>query len=70
MRYVEIEPRNGSHYIVIDGQEWSRHNDVKIAEKVRDQLLAEEIQRAQCVPMDRQWEVELRAMHRAEEMER
>jgi hypothetical protein len=70
MRYVEIEPRNGSHYIVIDGQEWSRHNDVKIAEKVRDQLLAEEIQRAQCVSMDRQWEVKLRAMDHAEEMER
>ena len=44
MRYVEIVPKRGSHYIIVDGKEWSRHNDVKIAEQVRDQILVSELQ--------------------------
>jgi hypothetical protein len=46
MRYVEIVPRNGSHYVIVDGKEWSRHDDVKIAEQVRDQILVSQLQRA------------------------
>jgi hypothetical protein len=30
----------------VDGKEWSRHNDVKIAEQVRDEILVSELQRA------------------------
>ena len=45
MRYVEIVPRNGSHYVIVDGKEWSRHDDVKIAEQVRDQILVSQLQR-------------------------
>ena len=50
MRYCEIVPRNGSHYLIVrglDGQpfEWSRHNSVKIAEQVRHQLVMAEVQR-------------------------
>jgi hypothetical protein len=39
-------PRNGSHYVIVDGKEWSRHDDVKIAEQVRDQILVSQLQRA------------------------
>ncbi len=46
MKYIEIQPRDGGHFIIVDGKEVSRHDDVKIAEQVRNQLLAEEIQRA------------------------
>jgi len=46
MRYAEIVPKNGSHYVIVDGKEWSRHNDVKTAEQVRDQIIALEIERA------------------------
>jgi len=45
MRYAEIVPRNRSHYIIVDGVEWSRHNDVKIAEAVRQELIREEVER-------------------------
>jgi hypothetical protein len=41
MRYAEIVPKNGSHYVIVDGKEWSRHDDVKIAEQVRDQIVTE-----------------------------
>jgi hypothetical protein len=41
MRYAEIVPKNGSHQIVVDGKEWSRHDDVKIAEQVRSQIVAD-----------------------------
>ena len=40
MRSIEIIPRDGSHYILVDGKEWSRHNDLKIAEQVRAELNA------------------------------
>lgn len=46
--YAEIVPKNGSHYVVVDGQQWSRHDDVKIAELVRHELageFAEKLQR-------------------------
>ena len=33
MKYAEIVPKNGSHYVVIDGQEYSRHDSVEIAEE-------------------------------------
>jgi hypothetical protein len=39
MRSIEIQPRNGSHYILVDGKQWSRHNELKIAEQVRNQLI-------------------------------
>jgi phage/plasmid primase-like uncharacterized protein len=45
MSYAEIEARNGSFYIVVDGKDWSRHNDLKIAEQVRAELIREEAER-------------------------
>jgi hypothetical protein len=45
MRSIEIQPRNGSHYVIVDGKEWSRHNDVKIAEQVRRELIREQVER-------------------------
>lgn len=42
MRSIEIIPRDGSHYILVDGKEWSRHNDLKIAEQVRAELMRDE----------------------------
>ena len=47
MRYLEIIPKNGSHYLVRDGQEISRHDDVKIAEAVRWELLKEFVSEAE-----------------------
>ena len=41
MKYAEIVPKNGSHYVIVDGKEWSRHDDVKIAEQVRNQIVTE-----------------------------
>jgi len=43
MRYAEIVPKNGSHYVIVDGKEWSRHDDVKIAEQVRHQIVADAV---------------------------
>jgi hypothetical protein len=39
MRYCEIVPRNGYHYVTVDGVEWSRHDDVEVAEKVRSGII-------------------------------
>jgi hypothetical protein len=41
MRYLEIIPRNGSHYFVMDGREISRHNNIRITEAVREEILRE-----------------------------
>jgi hypothetical protein len=38
-RHAEIVPREGSHYILIDGQEWSRHGDLAKAEAVRHAIV-------------------------------
>ena len=50
MRYAEIvpDPPNKSHYVIVDGKQWSRHNDVKIAEQVRHEIVgkfAEQLER-------------------------
>jgi len=45
MKYAEIVPKNGRHYVVIDGQEYSRHDSVEIAEEVRNELMNAELQR-------------------------
>jgi hypothetical protein len=45
MRYIEIEPRNGSHYLIVDGQEVSRHNEVITAELVPQQWMFDEVAR-------------------------
>src|SRR5208283_4426034 len=45
MKYAEIVSKNGSHYVVVDGQEYSRHDSVEIAEKVRNELINAELQR-------------------------
>ena len=42
LRYLEIVPRNGSHYLVMDGREISRHDDVQIAEAVREEILRQQ----------------------------
>jgi hypothetical protein len=46
MRYVEIISKNGTHYIIVDGKDWSRHEDLKKAEQVRDQILVSLVQRS------------------------
>jgi hypothetical protein len=56
MKTIEIVPKGGSSYIVIDGQEVSRHNSVEVAEKVRQELIRRYYQ-AQAAP-DRETEVE------------
>ena len=45
MKHAEIVLTNGSHYVVIDGQEYSRHDSVEIAEAVRNELIKAELQR-------------------------
>jgi hypothetical protein len=47
MRYIEIVPRNGSHYIVIDGVEISRHNSSETAEAVRLEFIRQELSRVE-----------------------
>ena len=34
-RHAEIVPKDGSHYVVVDGVEWSRHDELAKAEAVR-----------------------------------
>jgi hypothetical protein len=50
MRYIEIVPRNGSHYIVADGKEINRHNSIEIAEAVRLELIRQELDSAKVPP--------------------
>jgi uncharacterized protein (UPF0371 family) len=57
MRSVEILPKNGSHYLVVDGVEVSRHNEVAVAEKVRQELIRRYYQ-AQEPARDQEREVE------------
>jgi hypothetical protein len=40
-RYAEIVPKDGSHYVVVDGQEWSRHDDLAAAEALRNSIVEE-----------------------------
>ena len=54
MRYIEIVPKNGSHYLVVPGLdgkpvELCRHNSVAIAEQVRAFWMAEEVKRRESV---------------------
>jgi hypothetical protein len=44
MRYAEIVPRNQSHYVIVDGAEWLRHDDLAIAFAVRQELVREEVE--------------------------
>jgi hypothetical protein len=37
-RHAEIVPKDGSHYVLVDGQEWSRHDDLAVAEGVRNMV--------------------------------
>jgi len=39
MRYAEVIPINGNSCVIVDGMEWSRHDEVKIAEQVRHRLV-------------------------------
>jgi hypothetical protein len=39
MRYLEILPHNGSHYLLMNGQEISHHDSIAIAEAVRWEIL-------------------------------
>jgi hypothetical protein len=39
-RHAEIVPKDGSHYVLVDGQEWSRHDDLAKAEAVRNMIVA------------------------------
>ncbi len=34
-RHAEIVPMDGSHYVLVDGREWSRHDCLATAEAVR-----------------------------------
>jgi hypothetical protein len=40
-----MRPKGVSHYVIVDGKEWSRHNGVKIADQVRDEIPVSELQR-------------------------
>lgn len=56
MKTIEIVPKGGSSYIVIDGQEVSRHDSVKAAEQLRQELIR---RHCQAQPeRDREMEVE------------
>jgi hypothetical protein len=39
-RHAEIVPKDGTHYVLVDGQEWSRHDDLAVAEGVRNMIVA------------------------------
>jgi hypothetical protein len=38
-RHAEIVPGDGSHYVLVDGQEHSRHDDLAKAEAVRHAII-------------------------------
>ena len=38
-RHAEIVPKDGSHYVVIDGVEWARHDSLAKAEMVRSAIV-------------------------------
>ena len=38
-RHAEIVPVDGSHYVLVDGQQWSRHDDLAVAEAVRNTIV-------------------------------
>ena len=38
-RHAEIVPKDGSHYVLVDGHEWSRHDDLAKAEAVRQAIV-------------------------------
>jgi hypothetical protein len=40
-RYVEILPKGGSHYVVVDGVEWARFGELSKAEALRDWIVLE-----------------------------
>jgi hypothetical protein len=39
-RHAEIVPKDGSHYVLVDGVEWSRHDSLATAEAVRAAIVA------------------------------
>jgi hypothetical protein len=50
MRSAQIVPEEGSYWVVVNGKEWSCHDNLKKAEQIRDQILVSEIQRAKKTP--------------------
>jgi hypothetical protein len=38
-RHAEIVPKDGSHCVLVDGMEWSRHDDLAKAEAVREAIV-------------------------------
>ncbi len=38
-RHCEIVPMDGSHYVYVDGEPWSRHDTLAIAECVRQTIV-------------------------------
>ena len=38
-RHAEIVPGDGSHYVLVDGQQWSRHDCLATAEAVRQAIV-------------------------------
>jgi len=38
-KHAEIVPMDGSHYVLVDGQPWSRHDDLAKAEGVRQAIV-------------------------------
>jgi len=45
IKYIEIQPKYGSHYVVVDGKEVSRHNSAEMAFAARQFWIAEEVAR-------------------------
>jgi hypothetical protein len=40
-RHAEIVPMDGSHYVLVDGSQWSRHDDLAFAERIRNSIVEE-----------------------------
>jgi hypothetical protein len=38
-RHAEVVPMDGSHYVLVDGKQWSRHDDLTKAEGVRKMII-------------------------------
>jgi hypothetical protein len=40
-RHAEIVPMDGSHYVLVDGEQWSRHDDLAAAAALRNSIVEE-----------------------------
>jgi hypothetical protein len=38
---ADVEPRNGSHYVLINGEPWARFDSIETALQAREELIKE-----------------------------